>query len=113
MSTTIRMTVLVISLFYAFTGTAQQTPLKIVVFDTVKAFEIAWDDVTITGIEKDTGASVNIRYRDDKSRCIATILTALEKPGRYLLTVASQTEPSPDPPPWPPYLRYCRLELKT
>jgi len=106
------MTVLVISLFYAFTGTAQQT--KIVVFDTVKTFEAAWKDVTITGIEKDTGASVNIVYRDDNARCTAMILTALEKPGRYLLTVASQTEPSPDPPStWPPYLLYCRLELKT
>jgi len=92
------------------------------VFDSITSYKSAkagsspgWIASHISGIEKDTGNLITANFNNHKSDynglnvqsiCTPLVLTAIEKPGRYYLSVS-----------WDPenhnYIDFCMLELKS
>jgi hypothetical protein len=83
-------------------------------FDTVTAVEMSGTHPSVTGLAKDTLANLtvgfvdntNISFRYVVSRCLPLFVTAMEKPGRYLLYVTV------DAAEINVQLKSCRLEIK-
>ena len=81
---------------------------EITAFDSVTSYRMA---ETLSGIEKDTGNPVSITFGASESRmslCTPLVLTAMEKPGRYYLYVAVESNQ------WnsSKSFKYCTLQLK-
>lgn len=96
------------------------------IFDTVTSYKsgkynssTADRNMSITGVEKDTGDTItavfgyknsNYNGSDANSICTPSVITAMEKPGRYYLHVSWDN----DDDTYTHYdqVRYCMLELK-
>jgi len=83
-------------------------------FDTVTAINLHGSNPSISGIEKDTGNTLTVSFKDNTNvsyryvvnRCVPAFLTVMEKPGRYFLHLTV------DPVATSVGLKSCRIELK-
>jgi hypothetical protein len=84
-------------------------------FDTVTAINLHGSNPSITGIEKDTGNTLTVSFKDQTNvsyryvvnRCVPIFITAMEKPGKYFLHLIV------DPSDSIVGLKSCQLEVKT
>jgi hypothetical protein len=84
-------------------------------FDTVTAIDLDADQPSVTGVLLNSSSSstvsfvdqTNISFRYIVNRCVPLFLTAMEKPGKYILRVTV------DPAVSYVQLVGCKLELKS
>jgi hypothetical protein len=97
----------------ATVGTAVAAPTEYA-FDTVTAINLDANNPSVTGVLLNSSSSTtvsfidqtNISYRYVVNRCVPLFLTAMEKPGKYVLRVTV------DPAVSNVQLVGCKLEMK-